>query len=360
MINRPEIDWKSTLISMDLDLHGAIVTLDRLGLQILLVVDKDMQLQGTLTDGDVRRALLRGLALDARTEDVMFRTPMVVGPDFDRASVLNLMRFNKLRQLPIVDRSGKVVGLHLWDEVLAAPLRENTVLLMAGGFGKRMMPHTEAVPKPMLQVAGKPLLQHAIERAHADGFRRFLISLHYLPDVIRDHFGDGRSFDVEIDYIVEKEPLGTAGALSLMQERPEHPMVIANGDILTDVRFSDMLEFHRSFGAAATMAVREHQYHNPFGVVQTDGMVITGFEEKPIWRTKINAGIYVLNSEALSLLRPGAHCNMPSLFEMLQARGEKTIVYPMHETWMDVGNPQDLIRANRAADEAGRERKLPV
>jgi len=350
MTDPSDIEWKLTLISPDLDLHGAIVALDRVGLQILLVVNADLQLQGTLTDGDVRRALLRGLPLDARVEDVLFRTPMVVGPDLDRASVLNLMRVNKLRQLPIIDAAGKVAGLHVWDQVLAAPLRDNTVLLMAGGFGKRMMPFTETVPKPMLEVAGKPLLQHAIERAHADGFRRFLISLHYLPDVIRDHFGDGRSFDVEIDYIVEDRPLGTAGALSLIHDAPAHPLIIANGDILTDVRFSDMLEFHRSHGAAATMAVREHQYHNPFGVVQTDGMVITGFEEKPVWRTKINAGLYALNPEALALLEPGAHCNMPTLFQRLQAQGQKTIVYPMHETWMDVGNPQDLLKANTTAD----------
>ncbi len=343
-----ESNWTAALVDADLDLHGAIVALDRVGLQILLVVDADRLLLGTLTDGDVRRALLKGHGLDARAQDVMKRTPMVVGADLDRAAVLNLMRVNKLRQLPVLDALGRVVGLHLWDNVLAAPLRDNTVLLMAGGFGKRMMPYTETVPKPMLEVAGKPLLQHAIERAAADGFRKFLISLHYLPQVIRDHFGDGRAFDVEIDYVMEDTPLGTAGALSLMRSRPTAPMIIANGDILTDVRFSDMVEFHRGNAAAATMAVREHHYHNPFGVVQTEGMVITGFEEKPVWRTKINAGLYVLSPEALDLLEPNGFCNMPTLFERLQAQGAKTIVYPMHETWMDVGNPADLLAANRS------------
>ncbi len=343
-----ESNWTAALVDADLDLHGAIVALDRVGLQILLVVDADRLLLGTLTDGDVRRALLKGHGLDARAEDVMKRTPMVVGADLDRAAVLNLMRVNKLRQLPVLDTAGRVVGLHLWDNVLAAPVRDNTVLLMAGGFGKRMMPYTETRPKPMLEVAGKPLLQHAVERAAADGFRKFLISLHYLPQVIRDHFGDGRAFDVEIDYVMEDTPLGTAGALSLMRSRPTAPMIIANGDILTDVRFSDMLEFHRSFGAMGTMAVREHHYHNPFGVVQTDGMVITGFEEKPVWRTKINAGLYVLSPEALDLLEPNVPCNMPTLFERMQGQGGKTIVYPMHETWMDVGNPADLLAANRS------------
>ncbi len=352
MSGEADPEWAAACVSPDLDLHGVINALDRVGLQILLVVDGAQHLLGTVTDGDVRRALLRNLPMSSPAEAVMFRTPMVVGPELDAGAVLNLMRVNKLRQLPILDGAGRVVGLHLWDQVMAAPVRENTVLLMAGGFGKRMMPFTESTPKPMLEVAGKPLLQHAIERARADGFRRFIISLHYLPEVIRGYFGDGSRFDARIEYILEEAPLGTAGALSLIRERPALPMVVANGDILTDVRFSDMLEFHRAQGAAATMAVREHHYHNPYGVVQTEGMAITGFEEKPVWRTRINAGLYVLNPGALGLLRAGEHCNMPTLFERLQQRGEKTIVYPMHETWMDVGNPADLLAANRAGGKA--------
>ena len=342
-----EIDWQAAVVDPSLDLHGAIVALDRVGLQILLMTDAEGRLLGTITDGDIRRALLRGSPLSTAARDVMHTTPMVVGPDLGRGTVLNLMQVNKIRQLPIVATDGRVVGLHVWDQVLSVPARDNTVVFMAGGFGKRMMPYTETRPKPMLEVAGKPLLQHALERARADGFTRFVITLHYLPDVIRAHFGDGSAFDVQIDYVHEDTPLGTAGALSLIKNRPTVPLIIANGDILTDVRFSDMLEFHRQHGAVATMAVREHEYHNPFGVVQTDGVNITAFEEKPVWRTKINAGLYVLNPEALDLLTPNSHCNMPTLFERIQAKASRTIVYPMHETWMDVGNPQDLLNANR-------------
>lgn len=347
MTDRQEFDWQAAVVDTSLDLHGAIVALDRIGLQILMVASDDRQLLGTITDGDIRRALLKGHALTTPAHEVMHKTPMVVGPDLDRASVLNLMRVNKIHQLPIVNAEGRLLGLHLWDQVLAPPLRDNTVVLMAGGFGKRMMPYTETRPKPMLEVGGKPLLQHAIERAKADGFRRFLITLHYLPEIIRKHFGDGTALDVQIDYVTEDQPLGTAGALSLLPDRPTQPFIVANGDILTDVRFSDMLDFHSNLGASATMAVREHEYHNPFGVVQTDGMDITGFEEKPVWRTKINAGLYVIDPEALDLLEPNAHCNMPGLFERFRALGRRTIVYPMHETWMDVGNPQDLLNANR-------------
>ena len=343
-----DLDWTVTLVVPQTDLHGAIVTLDRVGLQILMVADANRRLLGTVTDGDIRRALLKGLPLTTPVTDVMHTTPMVVGADLDRGSVLTLMRINKIRQLPIVDAGGRVLGLHLWDQVVAAPARDNTVILMAGGFGKRMMPYTETRPKPMLEVAGKPLLQHLIERAHADGFSRFVVTLHYLPEVIRDHFGDGSRMDVQIDYVTETAPLGTAGALSLLPGRPSLPMVVANGDILTDVRFSDMLEFHRTMEATATMAVRAHEYHNPFGVVQTDGMDITGFEEKPVWRTRINAGLYVLSPTALDHLAPDQPCNMPTLFQRVQEAGLRTIVYPIHETWMDVGNPADLLSANRA------------
>lgn len=352
-----EVNWQSAVVDSALDLHGAIVALDRGALQILMVVDDDGRLIGTITDGDIRRALLRGNPLTTPARDVMHLTPMVVGAEIGRSTVLSLMQINKIHQLPIVSAEGRVVGLHVWDQVLSAPARGNTVVLMAGGFGKRMMPYTETVPKPMLQVAGKPLLQHSVERARADGFSRFLITLHYLPEVIRNHFGDGSRFGVEIDYVQEDTPLGTAGALSLIQNRPDLPMIIANGDILTDVRYSDMLEFHRQHGAVATMAVREHEYHNPFGVVQTQGVDITGFEEKPIWRTKINAGLYVINPEALDLIPANTRCDMPTLFERIKATDARTIVYPMHETWMDVGSPRDLANANRSQDPAADSQK---
>jgi len=351
MTGRNDVNWQETLVPASIDLHGVIAALDRGGLQIVMVVDDSRRLLGTVTDGDVRRALLRGQTLDVAAEGVMVRTPMVVGPEIGRDLVLSLMRMNKLRQLPILDGDRRVIGLHVWDNVVVAPARDNSVVLMAGGFGKRMMPHTENRPKPMLEVAGKPLLEHAIERAAADGFSRFVISVHYLPDVIIRHFGDGARWDVEISYLHETTPLGTAGALSLLDRAPEEPLVIANGDVLSGARFSDMLDFHIGFNAVATMAVREHEYHNPFGVVQTDGMVITGFEEKPVWRTRINAGIYVLNPEALEVLVRDEPCNMPTLFDRVRARGGLTIAYPMHETWMDVGNPQDLLVANKIASE---------
>jgi NDP-sugar pyrophosphorylase family protein len=259
--------------------------------------------------------------------------------------VLQLMKANRLHQLPIVDTSRRVLGLHLWDEI-AIPSFPNAMVIMAGGLGTRLRPHTESCPKPMLPVAGKPMLEYIIERAKAEGFAHFVIAVQYLGHIIEDYFGDGERFGVRIEYLRETTPLGTAGALSLMSPLPELPFVVTNGDVLSDIRYGELLDFHARHAAVATMAVRLHEWQHPFGVVQTQGVDIVGFEEKPIARTHINAGIYVLSPEALGAMVANVHCDMPTLFEQLQTEGKRTVAYPMHEPWLDVGRPDDLNRAN--------------
>ncbi|MEX0287218.1 MAG: nucleotidyltransferase family protein [Paracoccaceae bacterium] len=346
--SEPEIHWSDVLVEIETPLREVINVLERTGVRIVLVVAPDRTLLGTVTDGDLRRALLRGAVLDTVVSEIMFKTPIVVNADMPRETVLNLMSVNKIHQMPIVDEENRVIGLHIWDELLTPTSHPNTVVIMAGGFGKRMRPYTENLPKPMLKVQGKPMLEHIILRAAAEGFSRFVISLFYLPDVIRDYFGDGSKWNVRITYVQETEPLGTAGALSLMDPRPEHPFVVTNGDLMTHIRLTDMLEFHKTHNARATMAVRQHEWQHPFGVVKTQGIVISGFEEKPIHRSYVNAGIYVIDPEALDQLQHSAHCDMPTLFARLQDNHELTIAYPMHEAWMDVGRPEDLETANTA------------
>lgn len=311
-----------------------------------MVVSDDGLLLGTVTDGDIRRGLLRGLDLKSPIDTIIFRDPLVVPPQLGREVALQLMQANKIHQLPIVNENGVVVGLHLWDELLAPVLRSNVMVIMAGGQGTRLRPHTEHCPKPMLPVGGKPILEHIIERAKAEGFHRFVLAIHYLGSMIEDHFGDGRRLQVEIEYLKERSPLGTVGAISLLQHRPDSPLLVSNGDVLTDIRYGELLEFHNRHRATATMAVRLHEWQHPFGVVLTRGVDIIGFEEKPISRTHINAGIYVLDPEALDALEMGEHCNMPTLFSRLGARTKRTIVYPMHEPWLDIGRPVDLVRAH--------------
>jgi NDP-sugar pyrophosphorylase family protein len=197
----------------------------------------------------------------------------------------------------------------------------------------------------MLPVAGRPILEHIIRRAKLQGFNHFVLAIHYLGHMIEEYFGDGERFGVQIVYLREQEPLGTAGALSLFIEKPAMPFIVVNGDVISDIGFGELLDFHGRHDAAATMAVRLHEMQHPFGVVRMQGVEIIGFEEKPVARSHINAGVYVLAPSALDLLDRGEHCDMPSLFEQLQASGARTVAYPMHEPWLDVGRPADLERA---------------
>jgi NDP-sugar pyrophosphorylase family protein len=199
----------------------------------------------------------------------------------------------------------------------------------------------------LLPVAGKPMLEHIIERAKLEGFEHFILAIHYLGHMIEEYFGDGSRWQVRIDYLREQSPLGTAGAIGLLQPQPEVPFVVTNGDVLTDIRYSELLDFHIRHEAMATMAVRVHEWQHPFGVVQTQGVEIIGFEEKPIARTHINAGVYVLDPRALNELGVHEHCDMPTLFGRLQAREMRTVAYPMHEPWLDVGRPTDYEQADR-------------
>lgn len=323
-------------------MRQAIHNLDESALQIAIVVSGDGVLLGTVTDGDIRRGLLRGLDLKSSIDSITFRDPLVAPPQLGRDTALQLMQANKIHQLPVVDEHRHVVGLHLWDELLVPTPRPNLMVIMAGGQGTRLRPHTENCPKPLLPVGGKPMLEHIIERAKAEGFQRFVLAIHYLGEMIEDYFADGSRWRVQITYLREQEPLGTAGAIRLLDPRPDSPLLVSNGDVLTDIRYGELIDFHTRHRAAATMAVRLHAWQHPFGVVLTNGVDIVGFEEKPVARSNINAGIYVLEPTAIDSLNEGEACDMPMLFRRLQERAERTIVYPMHEPWLDVGRLGDL------------------
>jgi dTDP-glucose pyrophosphorylase len=347
MTSADPYSWKATLLPQDATIQQAIYSLEVSSMQIVLAVAAGDRLVGTLTDGDIRRAFLKGVKLESSICEVIHRDPIVVPPDMGRELVLQMMQANKIHQLPIVDCNGTVVGLHVWDLITAPTLLDNHMVIMAGGKGTRLRPHTEYCPKPMLEIGGRPILEHIIERAKSDGFANFIISLHYLGDMIESHFGDGSQMGVKIDYLREESPLGTAGCLSILRSRPAAPFVVTNGDVLTDIHYNDMLDFHVRHNAAATMAVRQHEIENQFGVVKTKGVDIEGFEEKPVYRSHINAGIYVLNPETLVELQGGEFCNMPTLFDRIKQSAGRTIVYPMHEPWLDVGRPDDLAEARK-------------
>jgi dTDP-glucose pyrophosphorylase len=346
-VNASEELWRQAILPANANIEQAIRNLTKVSVRIVLVTDEAGVLEGTLSDGDKRRGLLKGLDLNSSIANIIRHNPLVVPPELGRELVMQMMVANKIQQIPVVDEQHHVVGLHLWDEISTPPTRPNMMVIMAGGMGTRMLPHTENCPKPLLSVAGKPMLEHIIDRAKLEGFNHFVLAIHYLGHMIEAHFGNGERLGVQIDYLREESPLGTAGALGLLNPLPDAPFVVTNGDVISDIHYSELLDFHIRHVAAATMAVRLHEWQHPFGVVQTQGIEIVGFEEKPIARSHINAGVYALDPTALSVLTAAAHCDMPTLFESLLAKTLRTVAYPMHEPWLDVGRPVDLLAANK-------------
>jgi dTDP-glucose pyrophosphorylase len=334
--------WRHALLQEGATMQQAILNLDKSGLQIVLMVASDGVLLGTITDGDIRRGLLRGLDLNSSAHEIMHREPLVVPPQLNRDTVFQLMQTNQIHQLPVVDAERRVVGLHVLNGFMASAQRPNLMVIMAGGQGTRLLPQTQNCPKSMLPVGGKPMLEHIIERAKAEGFQHFALAIHYLGHVIEQHFGDGSRWQVQIDYLREASPLGTAGAIKLLNPRPASPFIVSNGDVLTNVRYGEMLDFHCHHGAAATMAVRLYEWQHPFGVVHTNGVDIVGFEEKPIARSHVNAGIYALNPSVIDSLNINEPCDMPTIFRRLQEQALRTVAYPVYEPWMDLGQPDAL------------------
>ncbi|MDB3979057.1 nucleotidyltransferase family protein [Pseudomonadales bacterium] len=342
-------NWESALLSIGaVTVQDTIKCLNDSSLQIALLVTDKKVLIGTVTDGDIRRGLINGVKLTDSVNEIFNSEPLVVPLTMSRDMVLKVMRANDIHQVPVVNEEGQVVDLCVLDDFLAPKARPNAMVIMAGGRGLRMEHHTQNCPKPMLEVGGKPMLEHIIELAKDEGFEKFIISVNYLGHMIEDYFGDGEKLKVAIEYIHEQSPLGTAGALGSITTTKGQPIVVTNGDVLTGVKYGELLDFHVRNASFATMAVRQYEMHNPFGVVKTNDGQIVGFEEKPVSISNINAGIYVLNPSELKLLTKEEYCDMPTLFNRIREQNKLCLAYPMHETWMDVGRPDDLdmARAN--------------
>lgn len=339
--------WESTLVRPETALEEAIATLDRCALRIVMVVDQQRHLLGTLTDGDVRRALLKHLPLNIPVGDVMCATPQTAERDWSRERVLAVMESTQLLQLPVVDADGRVVGLETLHGLLDKRLLDNPVFLMAGGFGTRLHPLTHDCPKPLLKVGDKPILELILESFVNAGFHRFFISTHYLPEMIRAHFGDGRRWGVSIRYVHEEEPLGTGGALGLLpRDEIDQPMFMMNGDLLTTLNYRGLLDFHKEHDCVATMCVREYEHQVPYGVIESNGHRIVSMVEKPVQRFFVNAGIYLLSPELIKSVKPGTRIDMPTLLEQAMASGSDVNMFPVHEYWLDIGRMPDFERAN--------------
>ena len=339
-------DWKKTLVEQGKTIREAIRILDESSLQIVLVVDEFDYLLGTVTDGDIRRGILKGLSLEESVVKVMITKPTVSGLEKSEESLLALMREKELRHVPIVDEKGKVVGLRNLFEYVQKQPKNNWVVIMAGGLGKRLGIMTKDCPKPLLKVGNKPLLETIIKNFKEYGFHKFYFSVNFMAEKIQEYFGDGSTWNVEIRYLKESIPLGTAGALSLLPEIPDDPLIVMNGDILTKVNFEKLLDFHSKHQASATMCVREYDFQVPYGVVKTENQRIIGIDEKPVQRFFINGGLYVLESRLLQYIPPDTFFNMTELFDKVIAQHLETLVFPIREYWMDIGQVDDFHRAN--------------
>lgn len=341
---------QSLTIGPHVSVRDAIAAIDRSGRQIALVADETGRLLATVTDGDVRRGILKGVDLDGPVAQVMHTAPTTVTVGAPEAETRALIRARKLHHVPVIDGDGCLVDLATVDDLFGVTPKDTRVVLMAGGLGKRLRPLTETVPKPMLTVGGKPLLEQIIGVFAEQGFWRISVSVNYRREMIEAHFGDGRAFGVEIDYVQEDRAMGTAGALSLLKDRPDAPFIVMNGDLLVSLQFSELLAFHGDTGALGTMVVREYEQQVPYGVVRAEGHVMTGIEEKPIERYYVNGGIYVLSPAALDLIPEGEPMDMPSLLTRITEEGSRVSVYPLRDYWRDIGRIDDLEAARTEFD----------
>lgn len=335
-------NWRDCILKDKGKIKDVINSLNISSSQVVIIEHSDNSFKGIITDGDLRRSMLDGYTLEDDFQPIVNTNPITVSEGVNENKVLEIMMKNDIHQIPII-KNKKIIGLHTIDNLIAQKNIDNTIVIMAGGKGMRLRPYTENCPKPMLIVGDRPMLHHIIDKAKSEGFSNFVITTHYLTHVIEDYFMDGSKFGVNISYTREDKPLGTAGALNLISKNIiKKPFIVTNGDVMTDIKFSDILKFHIKNNAFATMATRPYQLSHPYGVIEINGIEIESFKEKPIYHSHINAGVYVLDPKTIEILGNNEHCDMPSLLKKNKDKNKKIIAYPMHEPWIDVGRVEDL------------------
>jgi dTDP-glucose pyrophosphorylase len=356
MLPLNEVDLTSIAIPISEQLRAAIVAIDRNQRGIALIIDSDRRLVGTVTDGDVRRAMLAGKGLDTPLADLLaekasspYPQPVTAPMGTEASVLLQIMRDKVIRQIPLVDDEGRAGGLITLDDLVPDQPLGIQAVIMAGGFGSRLMPLTEEMPKPMLTVGDKPLMEIIIGQLRQAGIRKVNITTHYQRDKIKSHFGDGHNHGVEVNYVDEECPLGTAGALGLMS-LPKEPVLVMNGDILTDVDFRAMLDFHRDHRAEMTVAVRKYEVEVPYGVVECETVNVRSLTEKPRFSFFVNAGIYLLEPTVHRLIPTGVSSNMTDLIQRMLDAGRPVVSFPVREYWLDIGRLSDYELAQAYAN----------
>ncbi len=338
-------DWTKLCISQDSSIKDAVKIIDQnVQYQIALVIDKKGKLIGTITDGDFRRGALNKISIDMPVSEIMNKNPLTADYNMPIAEQKKLMLDRSLRQIILVNDNNQVQDLHSIDNIDEKP---NHVFLMAGGLGSRLMPLTKDIPKPLLKVGGVPILETIISNFVKQGFKKFHIAVNYKAEKIISYFGDGTAFGCNIEYVREDKKLGTAGALSLLQAEQEHPLIVMNGDLLTKVKFQNLIDFHQNSNAIATMGIREYNLQVPFGVVEVENNNLIKISEKPKHKFFINAGVYLLTPEAIRKIPKDKFYDMPSLFQTLKDENNIVSAFPIHEYWLDIGRKDQLEIADK-------------
>lgn len=340
------LEWKTVTTAPTTTIIDAMKIIESKAMQIVLVTDMHGKLLGTVTDGDIRRGILKGISLNEPVTLIMKKNPITAHCDQSLEVIFRMMRELGIKQIPVVDGDGRIVRLELLDKIIKTSTKDNLVVIMAGGLGTRLKPLTDSCPKPMVSVGGKPVLETIINSFIDQGFNNFVIALNHMAESIQGYFGDGSKWNANIDYLIEDKRLGTAGALSLLSSRTDKSILVMNGDLLTKVNFIHLLDFHREQRATATMCVREYSVQIPYGVVDFNENHLNKIEEKPVQTYFVNAGIYVLEPEVLYLIPQNQYYDMTTIFEKLIANKMATTVFPIREYWIDIGHHQDYEKAN--------------
>ena len=333
-------------LTKDVTIKKALSVISDGGLKIAIVIDKKGKLLGTLTDGDIRRGFLKGLNINSSINSIYFRKPIFIRKGQARGKLFKIAHSKMIYQIPVVNDKGEVIGIHSIDELRKIKNKSNKVVIMAGGKGVRLRPLTKSIPKPMLKVGDKPILQTILEKFKKNGYKNFILCVNYKTKIIQNFFGNGKKFGVKIEYVQESKRMGTAGALSLFRKKPKEPFFVINGDLLTNIEFDKILDFHNEHNSQATMCIAQYNFASPYGEVKLENENITSIEEKPEYKFFVNAGIYILDPSCIELI-PKKFYDMPSLFKKIIEKRYKTISFPLGEYWLDIGRLQDYKRANK-------------
>lgn len=342
MQNLAKLNLQEVCIANNSLIANAIQSLNKSGLQIVLVHDDKLRFLGTVTDGDIRRGLLRGLTINDSVNLIMNSATLTVAENISKIDILGLMRSKRIHQIPVIDKDLNILGLHLWDEISEPIKLSNVMVIMAGGVGSRLKPLTDSIPKPMLRVNDQPILEKILLKAKSQGLSKFIITINYLAEQIENYFKDGSNLGIELKYFKEDSPLGTVGSLKKIEFTNDLPVLLTNGDIVTETNYVELLNFHSNNQLDLTIAVKSHEWNNPYGVVKTDGIRVIDYIEKPSNMSLVNAGIYCLNPKIIDLIDAAKQFDMSELIVKCLDSNLNVGVFLLYEKWIDIGRQEDF------------------